>query len=177
MSRPPIRVVLALMILLTTIAACNRGDADGPEAAEGEAPPVETSDAEEGEDIDMEALVATFRALPTPDPAHFTGTYLMSSIGANSAIERTLILNGNLRGSLSTLYVDKSPLPIVESGTWSLEGPASDARVILVLNEKDGEPMDRSNVITLILEDDVLEASVFQIDLYGSEGLRFDRID
>jgi hypothetical protein len=136
--------------------------------AEGESSPV---------DLDRAPVDAPNELRPD-DPRIFVGAYAMSSRGANSQIERLLELNGNMQATLSTRYVDKSPVPIVQTGTWELSGALERPTAIVALTDKDGVPMDGADVITFeMVGDGVLEAMIYNLDLYGSEGLSFVRAD
>lgn len=173
---------LGVILGLGLIGAACAGEVQAPAGEMGDEAAAIT-DGADGEsspiDLDIESPAdAPEGSLRPDDPRIFVGAYAMSSRGANSQIERLLELNGNMQAMLSTRYVDKSPVPIVQTGTWELSGALERPTAIVALTDKDGTPMDGADVITFeMVGDGVLEAMIYNLELYGSEGLSFVRAD
>lgn len=159
-GHPPAGLIRLVALAGLLLSACSAATEEALEPMEGE--------------LTAEEVYATLEAVPTADPLRFVGSFSMISTGASSEIQRTLILNASGQATLSTLYVDRSPVPIVETGTWNSEGTEARPVATVILDAEDGEAKQEPDAITLEIDPQgALVATVYNLELYGREGLRF----
>ncbi len=103
----------------------------------------------------------------------FAGTY-KAMLPAASSPGRDITLNLKPDGSveLSTDYLN-GEAPIVEIGTWQDDNDGT--ATVTLTGRPGGQAYDTPNVITFRLVKGELIAVVYDINLYGSEGLRLTR--
>lgn len=103
----------------------------------------------------------------------YAGTYKALLPAASSpGRDITLTLNADGTVQLSTDYLNDEA-PIVEIGTW--EANADGTATVTLTGRPDGLVYDNPVIITFTLEDGELTAVVYDVNLYGSEGLRLTK--
>lgn len=108
-----------------------------------------------------------------PSYSDVTGVYRTLGPAASSqGIEMTLYMNEDHSADMSSDYMNGEP-PVVESGTWIIEG---DGSITVRLNETGGVTMYPVITIIFRLDDQVLESVSWDRMLYGSDGLTMGRI-
>lgn len=118
-------------------------------------------------------LAACGSSTSMPSYTDVTGVYRAQGPEAPSqGIEMTLYMNDDHSADMSSDYMNGQP-PIVESGTWIIEG---DGSITVRLNETGGVTMYPVITIVFRLDDQVLESVSWDRTIYGSDGLSMRRI-
>jgi basic membrane protein A len=96
----------------------------------------------------------------------YAGTYQASlPAAASPGLNLTLTLNPDSSAEMISDYLNGQP-PIIESGTWS----STNGSVIVTLTSLNGR--SQNNQISFELHESVLISTVYDVSLYGPEGLR-----
>jgi len=116
-------------------------------------------------------LIACGTSAVIPSYSDVTGVYWTRGTSA-AGLEMTLSLNDDFTAQMSSDYLNGQP-PIVESGTWLIEG---DGTVSVRLTETGGVSM--YPVINFVFRYGVtrLESVSWDRSIYGDDGLSMERI-
>jgi hypothetical protein len=85
----------------------------------------------------------------------------------------TLTLKADDTADLSTNYMNGQP-PIVQNGSWQKQG---DGSIILTLTQKNGQTLANPVTITFWLSQEQLVSTTYDLNLFGSQGLRLQKQD
>jgi hypothetical protein len=113
------------------------------------------------------------RQFSMPDYHEVIGTYFLSIDATSSAgLEMTLYLNEDYTAEMEYDYLNEEP-PVLETGTWIIN---SDGLISVKFTETGGVAMYPVVSIDFAFDGRTLESESWDVSVYGSEGLTFDRI-
>jgi hypothetical protein len=104
----------------------------------------------------------------------YVGSYQATLPAADSAgRDMTLTLEASGVAELSTDYMNGQP-PIIQSGSWQKQ---EDGSIVVALDQKDGQALANPVTITFWLSQGQLVSTIYDLSLFGSQGLRLQKQD
>jgi hypothetical protein len=104
----------------------------------------------------------------------YVGSYQATLPAADSAgRDMTLTLEAGGAAELSTDYMNGQP-PIIQRGSWQKQG---DGSIVLTLTQKNGQALANPVTITFWLSQGQLVSTIYDLNLFGSQGLRLQKQD
>jgi hypothetical protein len=102
----------------------------------------------------------------------YVGSYQATLPAADSpGRDMTLTLKADGTAELSTDYMNGQP-PIVQTGMWQKQ---DDGSITLTLNQQNGQPLAEPVMITFWLSQGELVSTIYDLSLFGSQGLRLQK--